>query len=300
MPILSKIQNSFTAGELDPTLRARTDIASYYSGASKLRNVLVAPQGYVTRRPGLEYMTTIPAGSIQMISFVYSETEHYLCILTAELLSIYKDGALIEAVTCSITEAQIPDVTWTQSYDTLLIFHKEFTPQAFIRASEASWSVEDWALLNIPSKNFAGQTTTGLSIFDNADADIDFSDWTTGNTTTECKFVAGAATWDSGSVGDYIRGSLGGYALITAYTDSTNVVGTILAPFTNDDNGGGTAYEAGDWSMEEASWSSTRGYPSCGTLFQGRLWMANTASQPNTLWASRTNDETCSHGPDNR
>ena len=59
MPVVSRIQNGWTSGELDPKLRARTDVASYYSGAAKIRNALVIPQGAVKRRPGLEYLTTL-------------------------------------------------------------------------------------------------------------------------------------------------------------------------------------------------------------------------------------------------
>ena len=140
MPVIAKLQSGFTSGELDPKLRARTDIASYYSGAAKIRNALVLPQGAVKRRPGLEYIDTLPQGSIKMIPFHFSESEHYLCILTEDLLTIYKDGQVMDTVSCSISNSQIPDVTYAQSYDTLLIFHQEFTPQAFIRASEKSWS----------------------------------------------------------------------------------------------------------------------------------------------------------------
>lgn len=59
MPRFRNLQASFTAGELDPLIRARTDIKQYYSGADKLRNVFVIPQGGVVRRPGLEYIDKI-------------------------------------------------------------------------------------------------------------------------------------------------------------------------------------------------------------------------------------------------
>ena len=291
MPVVSKIQNGWTAGELDPKLRARLDIASFYMGGSKIRNALVIPQGACKRRPGLEYMGALSLGSIQMIPFHFSESEHYLCILSENNMTIFKGGQVIDTVVCSISNLQIPDVTYAQSYDTLLIFHQEFTPTAFIRNTETIWTNSDWTLNNIPSKNFAGGTTTTITIIDSKSFNIDFSTWSQGDIESDAKFSAEDATWTVSNVGDYIRGSLGGYAIITAYTDATNVVGTILAPFTNDTNGGGTKYSADEWSMEEASWSSSRGYPACGTFFQGRLWMANTIAQPNTLWASKTNNE---------
>lgn len=60
MARVHKIQTNFSAGELDRNLRARTDIRYYYSGAGKMRNVLVKPQGGAKRRPGLEYIATVP------------------------------------------------------------------------------------------------------------------------------------------------------------------------------------------------------------------------------------------------
>jgi hypothetical protein len=35
------IQTDFSAGELDPRMRGRTDLRSYLSGAARLRNVVV-------------------------------------------------------------------------------------------------------------------------------------------------------------------------------------------------------------------------------------------------------------------
>ena len=37
------------------------------------------------------------------------------------------------------------------------------------------------------------------------------------------------------------------------------------------------------------AWSDTTGHPSCGTFHQGRWWVGNTKSHPQTIWASETN-----------
>ena len=64
MARVHRIQTNFSAGELDRNLRARTDLRYYYSGAGKLRNVMVKPQGGAARRPGLHAVIerdTLPA-----------------------------------------------------------------------------------------------------------------------------------------------------------------------------------------------------------------------------------------------
>jgi hypothetical protein len=42
------------------------------------------------------------------------------------------------------------------------------------------------------------------------------------------------------------------------------------------------------WS--EGAWSQVRGYPQAITVFQERVWYAGTASQPQTVWATQTDD----------
>jgi hypothetical protein len=53
---LKSFKTSFTSGELMPALRARVDLKHYYTGAERLRNVNILPQGGVTRRPGLRHV----------------------------------------------------------------------------------------------------------------------------------------------------------------------------------------------------------------------------------------------------
>src|SRR4030043_465834 len=165
MAVSNKIQNSFTAGELDPKLRARNDIAVFYTGAAKLRNVLPIPQGAVKRRPGLEYITDLPSGNIKMYDFTYSGDTSYLMLLTTNLLSIYKDGVLMDTVACTVSASQIPDCTFAHSTDTLLLFHPDFTPQYFLRASDTNWSTGSWTINNVPTHRFTtAATTTTCSI----------------------------------------------------------------------------------------------------------------------------------------
>ena len=109
MPVVSKLQSGFTSGELDPKLRARSDVAAYYNGAAKLRNVLVIPQGAVKRRPGLEYICELPTGSIQMIPFVFSAPEQYLIVVTANLVKIYEHGQLMDEVAITLSDTQVKE-----------------------------------------------------------------------------------------------------------------------------------------------------------------------------------------------
>lgn len=54
--IIRTRQTSFLSGQLDPKLKARTDLAAYFEGAEFMRNVTVSPQGGFTRRPGTAHV----------------------------------------------------------------------------------------------------------------------------------------------------------------------------------------------------------------------------------------------------
>lgn len=291
MAVSNKIQNSFTAGELDPKLRARNDIAVFYTGAAKLRNVLPIPQGAVKRRPGLEYVTDIDSGNVKLYDFPYSGDTSYLMVLTENKMRIYKGGTLVSTETPTVSDAQVRDCTFAHSNDTLLMFHKDLAPTYFLRASDTSWTTGAWTLNNIPSHRFTTTaTTTTCAIENSTGGNIDFSTWADGNTYVG-RATAGAATFAAGDVGRYIRGAAGGYAKITAYTDTTHVVINILTAFMEDIGSTLSVMAAGEWWFEEPVWSASKGYPRCGTFYQGRLWMASTAGIPTGIWASKVNDE---------
>ena len=52
---LKTIHNTFTKGELDPTLLARVDIDIYTKGARKLRNMVALWTGAAAIAPGTTY-----------------------------------------------------------------------------------------------------------------------------------------------------------------------------------------------------------------------------------------------------
>ena len=52
MARIVQFQTNFSVGELDPLLRARTDLQQYKNALDTAQNVIVQPQGGIRRRPG--------------------------------------------------------------------------------------------------------------------------------------------------------------------------------------------------------------------------------------------------------
>lgn len=85
-----------------------------------------------------------------------------------------------------------------------------------------------------------------------------------------------------------------GVALITAYNSATSVTATVVTatstttgyPFVAKD----TDLNAPSITWALGAWSNFLGWPTVCAFHQGRLWFANTASQPQTLWSTVVDD----------
>lgn len=106
MARVSTIITNFRAGELSPRLEGRVDLDKYNEGAQTLQNMLVFPQGGVTRRPGTYYAGAAKdGGKVRLINFEYSDEQAYIVELGANYMRFFKDGGILTEATVSITGA---------------------------------------------------------------------------------------------------------------------------------------------------------------------------------------------------
>lgn len=161
------IQNDFTSGELDPKLRARTDIAQYKSGLTTARNVSIQPQGGAKRRDGTKFIFELDAGAanaVRMVPFEFSVSDSYILVFTPGKMYVVKDGVLITDINGSgndyltvsdLTAAILPEMNWTQSADTVIVVHEDLEPLKILRgATDASWTAETLVFDFIPKFAF--------------------------------------------------------------------------------------------------------------------------------------------------
>ena len=96
MARVSSIVTNFQAGELSPRLEGRIDLQKYSAGAQTLQNMVVFPQGGVTRRPGTQYAATSKdGGKVRLINFEFSDEQAYVLEFGANYIRFFKDGALL-------------------------------------------------------------------------------------------------------------------------------------------------------------------------------------------------------------
>mgnify|MGYP003649588819 CR=1 FL=1 len=184
--------------------------------------------------------------------------------------------AIVEIPT-SYLEAEIFDLRFAQSADTLFTVRENHEPAKLTRTSHTDWSINDIEFQDGPFLELnTTATTLGLSA-------------TTGSVTVTASAVVGINSGDgfkTTDVGRLIRwkDAAGNFTWlkITAFTDTTHVTATINGP----DASATTATV--DWRL--GAWSATTGFPSLVTFFEDRLWFFASTDNPQTIWASKASD----------
>ena len=105
---------------------------------------------------------------------------------------------------------------------------------------------------------------------------------------SQVTLVAGTPTFRAADLGKYIV-IYGGLIKITKFDSVTQVKGDLMSVMSVTDANPAAA-PAGAWTLEEASWSGTHGFPRTGEFSQGRLVQASTQAQPTTFWMSASDD----------
>ena len=193
-----QFQTNFSVGELDPLIRARTDLQQYQNALEEATNVVVQPQGGFRRRDSLEFIYDFGSTftDFKVIPFEYSVTDSYFLVFVNQRIYVFKSGVLQTNINgsgndyiaaTSITTAMLDEINYTQAVDTLILCHEDLQTKRLVRNSDTSWTLENVPLTNLPQYPYALSTNQPqFTITPSA---------TTGNIT----ITASAATTDTGT-----------------------------------------------------------------------------------------------------
>lgn len=313
-------QNSFVSGELDPLLRARTDIEQYQQGVAQAKNVIFEPQGGFSRRPGLKYVADVtadnPDNGAVLIPFEFSTTQSFMILASAYNTTstirfrFFADGALITNINgsgnsyldyavgtlYSVSNFDMDKLYYTQSRDTLICTNENFAPFSVVRgANNSTWTI---AALNltIPKSGYEVTNQLGTS----SDRSVNVSG-NTSNTVTPSGTVGNItltsqnAQFLASDVDQYfVDDTAFGRARITRFVGATVVGAVVELPLFDTSaitvklgtSTKGYQFEIG----HEDSWSNSRGWPKTCTFHEGRLYFGGSASEPNTIYGSKVGD----------
>jgi hypothetical protein len=169
MPKLTRFQTSFEYGEISPLLLARVDIPAYNKATKKQENFVSLLHGGAAKRRGTLFVGAVAneAQKARFIPFVYSNSVRFMLVLNGGVMQFIKNGAFVEtspgvrySVAIPYTEAQLPDVQFAQSGNTMYLVHPAHFPRLLQRVTDTNWS-----FTNIPFTYGAISDTTFQNAF---------------------------------------------------------------------------------------------------------------------------------------
>ncbi|MCA1908918.1 MAG: hypothetical protein LDL39_11215, partial [Magnetospirillum sp.] len=266
---LTLAKTNFTAGELSLDMLGRGDLSAYANGAKRLRNVFIAPIGGVSRRSGLRHVDNA-RGRGRLIAFEFNTEQTYLLVLTDLHLDVYADGVHVAEMATPWTLAQLKQINWTQTADTLLVVHPEVKPRKLTRTSHSDWTITEWSF-------YTADSVIQQPYHKFAEDGVTLQPSGTSGTIT---LTASADVFVADHVGTRFRLQQKEVE-ITAISSPTQASATVKQNLVNT-----SAHK--DW--EEQALSAVRGWPTSVCFHQDRLVIGGSRDQPNRLWLSKSSD----------
>ena len=272
---------NFTGGELSPRLDGRNDLTKYNSGCKTLENMVVYPHGSASRRSGTQFVSEVKDSSkkTRLISFEFSTVQTYVLEFGNQYIRFYKDNGQILSggsayeIASPYLEAELFDIKFAQSADTMYICHPNHHPRKLTRSGHTNWTLTNDVIINGPFMDHNVETTTA----DPSHKNVGQTTTVTFSSTTGINSNQGFLSTDVGRLLHITDGHL----KITSVTSTTVVVGTVIVALNE-------THSTTDFAL--GSFSDTTGYPACVTFFEQRLVFAGTTAQPQTLFFSRSAD----------
>ena len=142
-------QMCFSGGECSPSLFGRVDLDRYRTMLRTCRNGIVHPQGGWSNRAGTKMIVeTKNGGEARAVKFIFSETQAYVlefgdyyvrfCTDRAQILS----GGVAYEVATPYPIADVFDLQFEQSADTIYITHPLYQQRTLSRYSDTDWRIE--------------------------------------------------------------------------------------------------------------------------------------------------------------
>ena len=259
-------------------MEGRVTLDTYREGLADMTNLLVLPQGGVTRRPGTEYLGEIKnsASTARLIPFQFKTTDTYILEFGANTMRVFRSGLQVvdatDKVITGITQAN-PGVITSNSHG--FSDGDEIFVDAIVGMTE----------LNGRNYRVDNATTNTFTLTDLFGNDID----TTGFTAYSS---AGTATEIYNIATPYPAADLPGLRFVQS-------ADTMFIVHPSHEIQKLTRTADNSWTFSTVSIvgspspglnTGTNNYPSVVTFFEQRLVFGATNNNPQTLWFSKNGD----------
>jgi hypothetical protein len=174
-------------------MQGMVELESYRSSLALLENMVVLPQGSVTRRPGTFFANSTPSNAeVRLIPFNRGQGTSVILEFSNNKIRFYANDGIIESsgspyeVATTYTTAQLADISFTQSADVLFLVHPTHPPRELKRLDVTSWTLTELPLKDGPYLPVNVEDTT-MTISLAADGDWSGTSFT--NSTLEAEQV---------------------------------------------------------------------------------------------------------------
>ena len=273
MPKVSAALTNFTAGELSPRLRGRTDLEKYFNGCKIMENMTIHPHGGASRRPGTKFIHEVKTSSLstRLIPFEFSTTQTYVLEFGNLYIRFFKDGGIItegDKTITAITGAD-PGVVTSSSHG--------YSDGDFVIIT----SVVGMTEVNGKTFKVASKTTNTFELQDVDGSNVDTSGYTTYSSAGTINKIYQITT-------TYVTADLFNLKFAQS-ADTMYIVHPTYKPqkLTRSAH---ASWTIGNYAPTSDPFTSTNNYPSCVAIYEERLVFANTNTAPQKLWFSVAGD----------
>jgi hypothetical protein len=155
----SSIQSNFSLGEISEDLYARQDFNGYYKSVKKARNVLITPQGGLTRRFGTQFSDSITGTKIfkevSTFSFKIGILSKYTLVMQPDKMRIFYERNQVAELNQPYEPEEIQDLRYKQIGNDVLIFHENYQTKVLSRTASEALTIENLGSLQNTLKTTA-------------------------------------------------------------------------------------------------------------------------------------------------
>jgi YD repeat-containing protein len=290
-------QASFAGGELAPQLYGRTDLPRYGASLRTARNFICTAEGELLNRPGTHFVaeTKDSTKRSRLIPFVYANDQSYVLEFGNLYFRVhYRSAYLAVEVVTTYLQADLAQLQYVQSGDTLTIVHPGYPVREVKRTAHTTWAIADKTFGPVQAAPTGGSRTLDATTTPKKPWEV----WVTavsagGDESLPLKVVTQPTHADycaeAGTTNTYGWTAASGAVLYRVFRGQSGVGGYIGAALGTSFRDDGQAPDYDDQFPSGTNpFSSSSNRPSAVTYFEQRLVFANTLNNPATAWTSRT------------
>lgn len=257
------------------------------------------------------YSSNGTVGELSIHRLTATVQNEYIMVLTAGCCDIFRgsDGAWVACASIPHADAQVAEVKSAPNLDTLILYQKDQPPWVVQRlGSDTEWRANALVFDTITEFPFdsgnigGGENEIQFLRFDSMSSGHKLLVEYNGDASDEIVWTGTAAT-NVANLEAAIESLTDITSVSVRINEGSGASAKLEVEFTGQDGkkpwpilvidiltGNGTVVlsrkQFGKKDFD-ALWSATRGYPSCGTFYQGRHWMGGFKARPDVIVASR-------------